>query len=60
MPLSAILFIFNDISRPFFADNGFSKQKNEIHISKRIRQKWNIPDRTARNYCSTGKIKGAF
>ncbi|MGF2411938.1 Fic family protein [Ferruginibacter sp.] len=23
-------------------------------------KKWNIPDRTARNYCSTGKIKGAF
>ena len=21
---------------------------------------WNIPDRTARNYCTTGKIKGAF
>jgi Fic family protein len=23
-------------------------------------KKWNIPDRTARNYCSTGKIQGAF
>jgi len=23
-------------------------------------QKWNIPERTARNYCATGKIKGAF
>lgn len=23
-------------------------------------KKWSIPDRTARNYCTTGKIKGAF
>lgn len=23
-------------------------------------KKWNIPDRTARNYCATGKINGAF
>jgi len=23
-------------------------------------QKWNIPERTARNYCAAGKIKGAF
>jgi len=23
-------------------------------------EKWKIPDRTARNYCTTGKIKGAF
>jgi Fic family protein len=23
-------------------------------------KKWNIPDRTARNYCNAGKIKGAF
>lgn len=23
-------------------------------------KKWNIPDRTARNYCATGKIQGAF
>ncbi len=23
-------------------------------------RKWNIPDRTVRNYCANGKIKGAF
>ena len=27
---------------------------------KEYAKKWNIPDRTARNYCATGKINGAF
>ncbi|MFZ4796702.1 MAG: Fic family protein [Bacteroidia bacterium] len=27
---------------------------------KEYAKKWNIPDRTARNYCAAGKIKGAF
>lgn len=30
-----------------------------ISVSEFAR-KWNIPERTARNYCATGKIKGAF
>lgn len=32
---------------------------NFISVSEFAR-KWNIPERTARNYCSTGKIDGAF
>lgn len=27
---------------------------------KEFAKKWNIPERTARNYCATGRIKGAF
>lgn len=27
---------------------------------KEFAKKWNIPERTIRNYCATGKIKGAF
>jgi Fic family protein len=27
---------------------------------KEFSAKWNVPERTARNYCNTGKIKGAF
>lgn len=32
---------------------------NYISVSAFAR-KWNIPERTARNYCATGKVKGAF
>lgn len=27
---------------------------------KEFAKKWNVPERTARNYCASGKIKGAF
>ncbi len=32
---------------------------NYISVSE-FAKKWNIPERTARNYCAKGKIKGAF
>lgn len=32
---------------------------NYISVSE-FAKKWSIPERTARNYCATGKIKGAF
>lgn len=32
---------------------------NYISVSK-FSKKWNIPERTVRNYCAIGKIKGAF
>lgn len=32
---------------------------NYISVSE-FAKKWNIPERTIRNYCATGKIKGAF
>lgn len=32
---------------------------NFISVSE-FAKKWNIPERTARNYCATGKIDGAF
>lgn len=32
---------------------------NYISVSG-FAKKWNIPERTVRNYCATGKIKGAF
>lgn len=32
---------------------------NYISVNK-FAKKWNIPERTIRNYCATGKIKGAF
>lgn len=32
---------------------------NYISVSE-FAKKWNIPERTARNYCARGKIKGAF
>lgn len=32
---------------------------NYISVSQ-FAKKWNIPERTVRNYCATGKIKGAF
>lgn len=32
---------------------------NYISVSEFAR-KWNLPERTVRNYCATGKIKGAF
>lgn len=32
---------------------------NYISVSE-FAKKWNIPERTVRNYCATGRIKGAF
>lgn len=32
---------------------------NYISVSE-FAKKWNIPERTVRNYCATGKLKGAF
>ncbi len=32
---------------------------NYISVSE-FAQKWNVPERTVRNYCATGKMKGAF
>ncbi|MEC3880084.1 Fic family protein [Parapedobacter sp. 10938] len=32
---------------------------NYISVSEYAR-KWNVPERTVRNYCATGRIKGAF
>jgi len=32
---------------------------NYISVSK-FAKKWNVPERTVRNYCTTGRIKGAF
>lgn len=32
---------------------------NYISVSE-FAKKWNVPERTVRNYCATGKIKGAF
>lgn len=32
---------------------------NYISVSE-FAKKWDVPERTARNYCATGKIKGAF
>ncbi len=32
---------------------------NYISVSE-FAKKWNVPERTARNYCATGRIKGAF
>ncbi|KDN56460.1 Fic family protein [Flavobacterium seoulense] len=32
---------------------------NYISVSE-FSKKWNVPERTVRNYCATGKIKGAF
>lgn len=32
-----------------------------IYISvSEFAKKWNVPERTVRNYCATGKTKGAF
>lgn len=43
-----------------FADNGKNAKKmNYISVSE-FAKKWNVPDRTVRNYCATEKIKGAF
>lgn len=41
-----------------FADNGIVNMKY-ISVSE-FAKKWNIPERTVRNYCATGKIIGAF
>lgn len=32
---------------------------NYISVSE-FAKKWNVPERTVRNYCATGRIKGAF
>lgn len=43
-----------------FADNGIVLiVMNYISVNE-FAKKWNIPERTIRNYCATGKIKGAF
>lgn len=43
-----------------FADNGIcNKIMNYISVSE-FAKKWNIPERTVRNYCATGKIQRAF
>ena len=43
-----------------FADNGiYDNTMNYISVSE-FAKKQNIPERTVRNYCAIGKIKGAF
>jgi Fic family protein len=42
----------------FIADNGMFFMKY-ISVSE-FSRKWNIPERTVRNYCAKGQIKGAF
>lgn len=32
---------------------------NYISVSE-FAKKWNVPERTVRNYCATGKINGTF
>ncbi|GAA4802054.1 hypothetical protein GCM10023231_33710 [Olivibacter ginsenosidimutans] len=60
MPLSAkntkiSIFIYR-----IFADNDiYNKKMNYISVSE-FAKKWNIPERTVRNYCAKGKIKGVF
>jgi Fic family protein len=37
----------------------FEERINYISVSD-FSKKWNVPERTVRNYCATGRIKGAF
>lgn len=60
MPLSAKDQQIIVLSYRIFADNGtYKKTMNYISVSE-FAKKWNIPERTVRNYCATGRIQGAF
>ena len=60
MPISAIKSLFKTLFYCIFADNGiYHKIMNYISVSE-FAKKWSIPERTIRNYCAIGRIKGAF
>ncbi|MDR2230195.1 MAG: Fic family protein [Flavobacteriaceae bacterium] len=50
------LTVFNLLD---FAEIGMSKSMMYISVAD-FSKKWGIPERTVRNYCTTGRIKGAF
>ena len=60
MPVSARKKNLYFFSSPIFADNGiYIAIMKYISVSE-FSKKWNIPERTIRNYCATARIKGAF